>query len=108
MDINFFGQKFNHQNNLKLSDDFLTEHPDLKEKIDDLNWAYNEIGGVIPQYIGKLGYNGLICASDFGLCGFFVKFGADYPEFERTTFRLNSSNPALPYISLFLFFNLFT
>ena len=40
--------------------------------------------------------------------GFFVKFGADYPDFERTTFRLNSSNPALPYISLFLFFNLFT
>ena len=39
---------------------------------------------------------------------FFVKFGADYPDFERTTFRLNSSNPALPYISLFLFFNLFT
>ena len=42
------------------------------------------------------------------LLRFFVKFGADYPDFERTTFRLNSSNPALPYISLFLFFNLFT
>ena len=40
--------------------------------------------------------------------GFFVKFGAGYPELESTTFRLNSSNPALPYISLFLFFNLFT
>jgi hypothetical protein len=39
---------------------------------------------------------------------FFVKFGAGYPELESTTFRLNSSNPALPYISLFLFFNLFT
>ncbi len=44
----------------------------------------------------------------FGLIGFFVKFGAGYPELERTTFRLSSSNPALPYISLFLFFNLFT
>lgn len=39
---------------------------------------------------------------------FFVKFGAGYPELKSTTFRLNSSNPALPYISLFLFFNLFT
>lgn len=39
---------------------------------------------------------------------FFVKFGAGYPELESTTFRLSSSNPALPYISLFLFFNLFT
>ena len=44
----------------------------------------------------------------FGLIGFFVKFGADYPELESTTFRLSSSTPALPYISLFLFFNLFT
>ena len=44
----------------------------------------------------------------FGLIGFFVKFGAGYPELESTTFRLSSSNPALPYISLFLFFNLFT
>lgn len=44
----------------------------------------------------------------FGLNRFFVKFGAGYPELESTTFRLNSSNPALPYISLFLFFNLFT
>ena len=35
---------------------------------------------------------------------FFVKFGATSPEFEKTTFRLNSSNPALPYISLFLIF----
>ena len=34
----------------------------------------------------------------FGLIGFFVKFGAGYPELESTTFRLNSSNPALPYI----------
>ena len=24
----------------------------------------------------NIGYNGLICASDIGLCGFFVKFGA--------------------------------
>jgi hypothetical protein len=55
MDINFFGQKFNHQNNLKLTDDFLSEHPELNKKIGDLNWAYNEIGGVIPQYIGKYG-----------------------------------------------------
>ncbi|MDD2495219.1 MAG: hypothetical protein PHE29_08505, partial [Tissierellia bacterium] len=28
----------------------------------------------------------------FGLIGFFVKFGAGYPELESTTFRLNSSN----------------
>ena len=39
---------------------------------------------------------------------FFVKFGVGYPELESTTFRLNSSNPVLPYISLFLFFNLYT
>ena len=46
--------------------------------------------------------------SHSGRYGFFVKFGAGYPKLESTTFRLNSSNPALPYISLFLFFNLFT
>ncbi len=55
MDINYFGQKFNHQNNLKISDDFLTKHPDLKDRINNLNWAYNEIGEVIPQNIGKFG-----------------------------------------------------
>ena len=49
-----------------------------------------------------------MCATFFGSNRFFVKFGAGYPELESTTFRLNSSNPALPYISLFLFFNLFT
>jgi hypothetical protein len=55
MDINYFGQKFNHQNNLKISDEYLTNHPDLTNRINNLSSAYNDIGDVIPQYIGKFG-----------------------------------------------------
>jgi hypothetical protein len=54
MDL-IFGQKFNHQQNSELTDKFLADNPDVSNKISDLTWAYNEIGDVIPQYIGKLG-----------------------------------------------------
>lgn len=39
---------------------------------------------------------------------FFVNFGGNYPKLDRTTFLLNNSNPALPYICLFIFLSLFT
>ncbi len=50
-----FNQLFNHQENQNLTDKYLTSHPEINSKIDSLLWSYNEIGDVIPQYIGKFG-----------------------------------------------------
>jgi len=55
MNNNIFNQLFNHGENQNLTDKYLINNPEINNKIDSLLWSYNEIGDVIPQYIGKLG-----------------------------------------------------
>src|ERR1051325_5774928 len=52
--IDFASTKFNHKENITLTEKYFNENLNLHEKIDKLSWAYHEIGHVIPQYIGKL------------------------------------------------------
>ena len=70
----------------------------------ELELSYTVVRSPLTGYISERHVDVFISPQKW----FFVKFGAGYPELESTTFRLSSSNPALPYISLFLFFNLFT
>lgn len=53
--LNFSGQKFNHQKNAEQTNTFFCDNSVLSEKINDLIWAYNDVGDVIPQYSGKFG-----------------------------------------------------
>ena len=84
-----------------------TENENILMMFEEINQKLDKTNLQIEK-IGKQASEGAIEIDNDELIGFFVKFGADYPELESTTFRLSSSNPALPYISLFLFFNLFT
>jgi hypothetical protein len=52
--IDFASLKFNHAENISLTEKFLLDNCDLHSKIDKLVWAYHEIGNVIPQNIPKL------------------------------------------------------
>lgn len=52
--LDFTALKFNHKDNIDLTEKYLREHPDIIKKIDKLVWAYHEIGHVIPQHIPKL------------------------------------------------------
>jgi hypothetical protein len=52
--IDFLTGKFKHSDNIRSTEEYLNQHPELHGKIDKLVWAYHEIGDVIPQYIPKL------------------------------------------------------
>jgi len=52
--LDFAASKFNHKENIELTEKYLLNNPALYQKIDNLVWAYHEIGDVIPQYFGKL------------------------------------------------------
>jgi hypothetical protein len=52
--IDFISGKFHHHDNIRETEKYLNEHADIHEKIDNLVWAYQEMGDVIPQNIPKL------------------------------------------------------
>ncbi|MBX7045776.1 MAG: hypothetical protein K1X86_08050 [Ignavibacteria bacterium] len=47
--------KFKHEENLSEAEKFLSQNEMLVKELDKSYWAYNLIGSLIPQYIGKLG-----------------------------------------------------
>jgi len=52
--IDFGALKFNHAENISLTEKYFLDNKNSHLKIDNLIWAYHEIGQVIPQNVPKL------------------------------------------------------